>query len=135
MSADTNGAQDSEVFDLDVLERDAAPVPFRFRLGGQEWTMADPGAMDWKMESLVEKETPLQLFERFLGPDQWTRFKDLDAAAWKLKALFEAWGAHYGIAIPELQASPPSSAPTGKRSRPTFAITTASGSPTSPPAT
>jgi hypothetical protein len=133
MGAD-NGAQDDGMFDLDVLERDVTPEPFRFRLGGQTWTMADPPSMDWKAGGPLNSGDPLLIMETFLGPEQWERFKTLDMPGWKLDRLFRAWGAHFGVEIPESQASPPSSKPTGVPSRPISVTTTASASPTLPPA-
>jgi hypothetical protein len=129
--AGTNGAAEpAEVFDLDALERDTTPVPFRFTAGGQTFDLAGPSDLDWHALPTFQEGRVDQVLPHLLG-DQFDAFDQLDIPGWKLDQLLTAWGRHNGIDLGESQASSTSSAGTVRPSRRTSGGSTASGSRTS----
>jgi hypothetical protein len=122
-----NGAS-APPFDLRALAHDETHVPFRFIADdGNEFTLPEPGDLDIGIVSTLDGSQPVELF-RFLLGDQWDAFAASGTPMRKLNPLLKAWGEHSGIDLGESSASPPSSKPTARRSRPTSRTTTSAGS-------
>lgn len=130
MGADNGAHEHNEVFDLDTLERGVTKELFAFAAGGHTFHMADPEALDWHTQAAFTDGDLVAIMPTLLG-DDWEAFDQLEMPAWKLERLMTAWAKHYGIAVPELEASSTSSKPTVKPSRRTSGGTTKSGSRTS----
>lgn len=104
----------TSILDLDALEHEAKGNPFRFMLGGKEYTMASPEEADWRAE-LNDVES-MQMFMRdVLGDKQYAQFSAHRLPGWKLGRLFEEATKHYGLDSGEGPASPRSSNRTAKR--------------------
>lgn len=87
-------AKNKNVFDLDVLERDGAPRPFVAKLGGKEYTFADPFEMDWQVSEGIDQTDMVGSLKALLG-DQYEDFCKHNLSVWKLQKLSDAVGKHY----------------------------------------
>jgi hypothetical protein len=130
MGAD-NGASAPAPFDLRALAQDETKVPFRFVAeDGTTLELPHPGDVDIGTVVALEEATPIEIMEQLLG-DDWPAFVASGTPMRKIEPLLNAWGKHAGINLGELEASPPSSNRTARRSRPTSRTTTTAGSRTS----
>lgn len=111
-----------EVFDLDAVVAEAEQTPFRFKFGGEEFTMSP---LDLKMG--LKELTTVELFQAILGEEQWARIVASPARLTEpaFVALLDRWTKHYGMAPGESPASPRSSVSTGGPSKRTSKRTTA----------
>lgn len=96
---------------LDKLEREGAPRPFSFVLGGKHVTAQDPMEMDWKDAAKVEAafgsgdyESALQII---LG-DEFEKVSDERLPGWKLNRLITSVMEHYGQTLGDPGESPAS---------------------------
>lgn len=101
----------SEPFDLDALEVESRP-PFTFTFGGTTFECIDPNRFDIRRirDEIADADTdPSKALRFLLGDDeQYARLEAVDAVftAHHLRALSEAWAAHYGIDVPKSGGSP-----------------------------
>lgn len=95
----TNGAAHlrlkTPTLDLDALERDDAPEPFRAVIGGEEFVFGDVDDLDWKDATALHPEDAEPLLRALLG-DDFDRFNSKPLPLWKLQALSNALDEHYG---------------------------------------
>lgn len=88
------------VFSLDALEREGAPEPFEFAVGGKRFTVEDVQARDWQ-DLLAIGEDPEQGLRVTLGAEQYERFRQIRGVpSWKLERLMKAIAEHFGLGTP-----------------------------------
>lgn len=86
---------DDDVFDLDVLERNGAPKPYKARIGGKVYTFSDPNEQDWQQnEALMGQGTEANL-RAVLGDEQYEEFAKNKLPVWKLNELNTRVNLHY----------------------------------------
>lgn len=106
-----------EPFDLDAFVNDTERAPFRFVLGGEDWEW--PGFLDLRVTMSLEGGNLEGALRQLFGPEQWQRFRDLDAvfdhAAFM--ELFRQHAKHIGSSLGESGASTGSSRSTGRPSK------------------
>ena len=95
-------------FNLDAVEAETQLLPFRFHFNGRRWEMQHLEALDiWElMEAAEQGETGAMLgaFRAALG-DDFEDFRKVTLPQYKLKALFNAYRTHCGLAEGESPAS------------------------------
>lgn len=105
--------------DLDALESEATQKPFRFRLGGEVFTMFGPDDVDWQVQAALDTDNVASLrafIRELLGGDDETfgRFCAHKLPGRKLNRLIKDCYAHYAVTPPESPASQGSSRPTAR---------------------
>lgn len=112
-----------EVFDLDALETEGKPFPFKH--GGEDYEL--PATVPLKFAMAQQEGRLAGMLEALLGHDQWTRLMASDAVFddRKFEALMTAWNKHLGVAPGESRASRRSSGSTAGPSKRTSSTTTA----------
>lgn len=106
--------------DLDALEAEAQQKPFRFRLGGEVFTMYGPDDVDWRVQLALDTDdlgSMKAFIKELLGADEnvFERFEAKRLTGGKLSRLIKDCYAHYGVSAPESQASQGLSKPTARR--------------------
>lgn len=86
----------SAVFDVDALQRDGTAEPFRFTLGGEDFTCADPDDMDWQVADALSADDVAGIMRATLG-EQYAAFAKHPMPVWKLTALGKAVNEHYSL--------------------------------------
>lgn len=93
-----------EAFDLDALEKEALAEketkPFRFVLGGKEWSLPPFGTLDRKAITGVSEDDPesmMSAFREALSEEKYREFDKLPLTIDGLNKLQEAWAEHSGI--------------------------------------
>lgn len=116
---DTEG----EVFNLDAVANESEGK-FPFALGGEVFHMAHPEDIDRKalrrLEVLIntttsEVEAIEENLKLLLGTEQYERFDKHDLTLRQLMAVMTKWQEHFGIGLPESQASTRSSKKKARR--------------------
>lgn len=112
-----------EPFDLDALESEGKPFPFRH--GGEDYEL--PPSIDLRVALAEEAGKIDEALRLLLGTEQWDRIVASEAVfdSTKFVALMEAYKKHLGVAAGESLASSPSSGSTGGPSKRTSKRTTA----------
>lgn len=82
--------------DLDSLERENRPLPFRFLLGGKSYLLSDPQDIDWQ-DLLAAMSSPQMFFRLVLPADQRETFFAATVASWKMRKLMDRYNDHYGL--------------------------------------
>jgi hypothetical protein len=93
-----------DVFDLDSLAAEAGAEPFRFRLGGEEFTLPAATDLDWRDARALERGELETAFPALLG-DQYERFAAQPLGVGKLAKLIEGYMRHQGLTPGESPAS------------------------------
>jgi len=111
------------VFDLDALETDGTPFPFRH--GGEDYVL--PPSIDLRVALAEEAGRVDDALRLLLGDEQWDRIVASEAVfdSAKFLALMEAYKRHLGTTLGESAASSRSSASTGGPSKRTSSRSTA----------
>jgi hypothetical protein len=103
-------APDDQPFDfnLDAVKAESDLSPFRVHFAGRRWEMKHLEALDvWQLMDAAERGeigAMLGAFQAALG-DDYTDFRKQELPQYKLKALFEAYRKHCGVAEGESEAS------------------------------
>lgn len=95
----------SDVFDLDAFIADAAGEPFRFRFGGDEYTL--PPSIDLRAVAALTAGRLDDAFRLLFTADQWDRIQRSTTVFDQrtLLALFDAYAKHSGTSLGESQGS------------------------------
>jgi hypothetical protein len=97
-----NSRKGSGTINLDELECDDAPGPFTFTLGGRDYEMVDPYAMDYRdlipILAAARKSDIVKALSGMLDPDDVEAFWENKIPAFKLNAIAEGWRDHYKLA-------------------------------------
>jgi hypothetical protein len=123
---------DDDVFDVDALVVEAGRKPFRFRLGGDTYTM--PPSPDFRAVEAISNGADANIVLGLLmGDDQWKRLQDSEAVidVWALKQIMDRYAEHAGVTVPNSPGSTEPSTPTVPLSKRTSNGTTRSRSKTS----
>ncbi|WP_262702052.1 MULTISPECIES: hypothetical protein [Streptomyces] len=103
-------AADDQPFDfnLDAVKAESELRPFRFHWDGRRFEMQHSEALDiWQLLDNAEQGeigATLGVFQAALG-EQYKDFRAKPLPQWKMKALFDAYRAHCGLAEGESAAS------------------------------
>jgi hypothetical protein len=98
-------AKPKVAIDMDKLEREGAPEElFVARVGGKEFTFADPMETEWQDLVVISPQDTILFLKALLG-EQYTDFAKHRMPFWKLGQLVRAVQEYYGM-IPEGSASP-----------------------------
>lgn len=95
-SASTAKKQPPAALDLDTMEREGAPGPFDFVLGGRRYLLTDPQEVDWQ-DLLAGMHNPHMFFRLVLPPDDHRTFFETKLPSWKMNALMQRYQDHYGL--------------------------------------
>lgn len=105
----------SEPFDLDALEKEAADKNYRFTLAGHEFVMPALGRLDRKAVKKLGKLAAageldnLEFIDETLrlamGDEEFAVFDELPLSQAGVQALFEDWSDHSGVEAGESSAS------------------------------
>lgn len=87
------------MYDLDAVANEAQNEPFKFKFGGQEYSIPCKEDVDTRVAEAIEKGDLYLAFSYLLGPDQYDRFHAEPLPARKAVALLEAWSSHNGISL------------------------------------
>jgi hypothetical protein len=95
--------------DLDGLDKEDAKEPFTIRLGGKVFTLADPKDVDWRvlldaMRAWRRGDPELAIRTVVAEGDQEAFFAK-PLPIFKLRSMLDAWQAHYGTSLGEVNAS------------------------------
>lgn len=82
--------------DLDALEREGAPEPFDFVLGGKRYMMSDPKEVDWQ-DLLAAMSNPVMFFRLVLPAEDQRVFFETRLPSWKMNKLMQRYQDHYGL--------------------------------------
>lgn len=82
--------------DLDALEREGAPAPFDFMLGGKRYLLSDPQEVDWQ-DLIAAMSHPHMFFRLVLPAEDHNQFFETRLPSWKMRKLMERYQNHYGI--------------------------------------
>lgn len=102
-------------FDLDAVDAEAREEPFRFRLGGEVFTMLPPEEVDWQVADDISGGEGLKAFVAELLGEDYERFAAHKVSSRKLGLLIDACTTHYGVTPGESRASGRSSGSTRRR--------------------
>ena len=84
-------------FDLDALEREDTPAPYRFTLGGREYVVAtDPQEVEWQKLAAVGDDA-IELMRLLLDEKDFEEFNKQKMPIWKLRRLVGRVMLHYGM--------------------------------------
>lgn len=86
---------DEDVFDLDALERDGAPKPYKAKIGGTVYTFADPNEQDWQENEALMGGSTEDNLRAVLGDKQYAKFAKEKLPVWKLNELNTRVSLHY----------------------------------------
>lgn len=81
---------------LDAIEREEIPEPYRFSLAGKVWTGVDPLEIDWKVLADLDVNN-LRGVMRTLLADKYDDFVKINLPAWKVNRLAQDLIDHYGL--------------------------------------
>jgi hypothetical protein len=104
-------APDDEPFDfnLDAVQAEVDLSPWRVHWDGRRWEFAHMQDLDvWPLLEAAEAgdvEAMLGIFRTALGEQQWKDFRKIRLPQYKMKALFDAYRKHSGLAEGESAAS------------------------------
>ena len=92
-------------FDLDAFVAEAEQEPFRFRFGGQDFTL--PAGMDLRIAAKMRSGQFLEALQMLLGEEQFARFDALPAVfdTRAATALLDRYAQHLGVSLGESQGS------------------------------
>ena len=102
---------DDEPFDfnLDAVQAEVDLSPWRVHWDGRRWEFAHMQDLDvWPLLEAAEAgdvEAMLGIFRTALGEQQWKDFRKIRLPQYKMKALFDAYRKHSGLAEGESAAS------------------------------
>jgi hypothetical protein len=111
MATRTATKSDSQPFDfnLDAVQAEVDLTPWRVHWDGRRWEFAHMQDLDvWGlMEAAESGEVAAMagIFKAALGDEEWARFRKVRLPQYKLKALFDAYRKHCGVAEGESEAS------------------------------
>lgn len=94
-----------EVFDLDAVAAESQGTAFRFKLGGEEFTLPAAGDVDWRQAQLLESGKIDAALMGMMGEEQYHRFYRHDLTVAAMSKLMERYMAHQGVKPGELGAS------------------------------
>lgn len=85
--------------DLDTLENEGAPEPYRIRLGGKVVTLRSTDDIDWQEMSMIQRAggSPELFFEAVVAEEDQEHFLAQKIPGWKLKVLMANYRDHYGL--------------------------------------
>jgi hypothetical protein len=142
MAASTNGARNAPdvMLDLDQLEPRDRQAPFTFKAGGKVWELGSPESLDFRDQHRLREGDNYDVLKACMDvvdPAQWDEFEKVDLVIDddRVAKIIAGAGKHYGIDLPESQASPVSSNRAARRSKQTSRKRTAAASRTSRRAT
>lgn len=94
--------------DLDTVEREGAPTPFRITVGGKQYTLTDPQEVEW--ETLLGMEfNPSGFLDVAVADEEREAFYAAlnPLPAWKVRKLTNTYLAHFGMpSLPEAGGLP-----------------------------
>ena len=125
-------SEDDDLFDVDALIVEAGRKPFRFKLGGETYTMP-PSPSIKAVEAISQGADADVVMAALMGEDQWIRLRDGKAnpSVWELKQVMDRYAEHAGVeSVPNLSGSTEPSVPTAPPSKRTSNGTTRSRSRT-----
>lgn len=91
---------------LDSLEREGAPKPYTFVLGGRRWTTRDPLEMDWQEVMALNENSPADMVKALVTEPE--EFLQLKLPTWKLDRLAVAMRDRYFGQLGDLGNGPAS---------------------------
>lgn len=96
-------------FDLDAIEVEATGEPFRFTLGGTEYTI--PTLVDFRVTAFLSENDWANAIRVLVGPEQWQKILDgtEPLTLERCIAIIEQWTTHIGISAGKSRASTRSS--------------------------
>lgn len=89
---------------LDSLHREVTVEPFVVVIAGKPREFLDPNEMDWQ-ELMQILQDPRVLFQLALSEEDYQAVMASRIPVWKMRALTDAYAAHYGIDWGNLSAS------------------------------
>lgn len=92
----TNSDKPTVNLNLDAVERDNAPEPYKFTLGGKVWIAVDPLDIDWRDLADLNVNDLRQVMKTML-PDRFDEFNKIKLPAWKVNRLAQDIIDHYGL--------------------------------------
>lgn len=96
---------DDVLFDLDALEKEAGrPEPFAFRHNGRDFTLNDPQDIDWR-DLMTALSEPIGFVRYVMNSEDHKAFMAMTTPEWKMRALVQAYFAHWGIDLGEAGGS------------------------------
>ena len=107
----TAKAPDNQPFDfnLDAVKAEVDLTPWRVNWGARRWEFAHMEDLDvWGLMEAAEGgdiAATIGIFKAALGDKDWQDFRKIRLPQYKLKALFDAYREHCGVAEGESPAS------------------------------
>lgn len=96
MPANPSGDKPNVDLNLDTLEREGAPEPFAFVLGGDRFVCEDPQELDYRDFSQID-ESDLEGQFKMLLPKDHAKFFKHKLQLWKQMRLMRDIVNHYGL--------------------------------------
>jgi hypothetical protein len=106
---------DEDLFDLDDYIAENAKEPYRFKRGGQTFSLPHFSDVDWRIAEAAESGQVgalREIFRRSFGEDQWAEFENYPQPSGAIGELFRRWQKHAGLKPGESQGSAGSSGST-----------------------
>lgn len=106
-----NKPADNQPFDfnLDAVKAEVDLTPWRVNWNGRRWEFAHMEDLDvWGLMEAAEGgdiAATIGVFKASLGDKDWEEFRKIRLPQYKLKALFDAYRKHCGVAEGESEAS------------------------------
>lgn len=96
----------SVALNLDTLEREGKPEDYAIVLGGKRVVLADAQELDWQT-LMVAMNDPHAFFRLIVPEESQEHFFKRKLETWKMRAMMDAYNAHYGLTDPGNPAASP----------------------------